>query len=141
MRSLWKLVPLSLQTSATLQPPVRVSQARQARLERRGRAPRAEAMGPRHTPPATLSPNTRPPLPVRRHAEELAELPSLVRFETEATDPGDRVKRTVDLDTCAGLAVLLHADAAQVEADYARLRALQPTLFEVESVETGDGVA
>ena len=31
--------------------------------------------------------------------------------------------------------------AAQVEADYARLRALQPTLFEVESVETGDGVA
>lgn len=76
-----------------------------------------------------------------RHAEELAELPSLVRFETEATDPGDRVKRTVDLDTCAGLAVLLHADAAQVEADYARLRALQPTLFEVESVETGDGVA
>ena len=92
-----------------------------------------------HSP--LLSPNTRTPLPVRRHAEELAELPSLVRFETEATDPGDRVKRTVDLDTCAGLAVLLHADAAQVEADYARLRALEPTLFEVESVETGDGVA
>ena len=90
-----------------------------------------------HHPPLL----SRTPLPVRRHAEELAELPSLVRFETEATDPGDRVKRTVDLDTCAGLAVLLHADAAQVEADYARLRALQPTLFEVESVETGDGVA
>ena len=49
--------------------------------------------------------------------------------------------RCLGLGAHLALAVLLHADAAQVEADYARLRALQPTLFEVESVETGDGVA
>ena len=39
---------------------------------------------------------------------------------------------TVDLNSCAGDVLLVHADAAVVAADYAALRALQPSLFEVE---------
>ena len=42
-----------------------------------------------------------------------------------------QVKRTIDLNTCAGQIILLHADRAVIERDYQTLRALQPTLFEV----------
>jgi hypothetical protein len=57
---------------------------------------------------------------------------SLVRFEPEASVPGDTVRVTVDLDSCGGDAFLAHADAAVVAADYAALRRLQHTLWEVE---------
>ena len=68
-----------------------------------------------------------------RHAEELAELPSLVCFAPEPEMAGEGVRRTVDLNTAAGYAHLLHQDAEVVERDYATLRALQPTLFMCES--------
>ena len=59
------------------------------------------------------------------HADELASLRSLVRFETEAAERGEYVHRTVDLATCAGFATLLHADKEVVDAEYAQLRAMQ----------------
>jgi len=65
------------------------------------------------------------------HAEQLTSLSSLIRFETKAEAPGDSVERTVDLNTCAGFAHLLHTDAAVLEEDYETLRRLEPTLFSV----------
>ena len=68
----------------------------------------------------------------RLHDETLEGLPSLIRVEYEASEPGDYVALTIDLATCAGYALLLHADEAQVERDYQVLRQAQATLFEVE---------
>lgn len=64
------------------------------------------------------------------HAEALEAMPSLVRFEPDPCEPGERVSATVDLSTCAGFAHLLHACGEVVERDYRSLRGLQPTLFE-----------
>jgi hypothetical protein len=73
-----------------------------------------------------------------RHAEELERMDSLITFEPVASEPGDWIRHTVDLDTCAGLAHLVHRDAQVVAAEYQRLRALQSTLFEV-AVDDGAG--
>jgi glutathione synthase/RimK-type ligase-like ATP-grasp enzyme len=70
------------------------------------------------------------------HSEALEALPSLVRLHLEASEPGDMVLLTRDLNSCAGDAVLIHGDSQVVEADYAVLRALQSTLFEVETDES-----
>ena len=66
-----------------------------------------------------------------RHAEELDAMESLISFEPEAAEPGDAVQHTVDLDTCAGTAMLAHCDEAVLSAEYQALRTLQPTMFEV----------
>mmetsp|Transcript_33397 Transcript_33397/g.70265 ORF Transcript_33397/g.70265 Transcript_33397/m.70265 type:complete len:370 (-) Transcript_33397:261-1370(-) len=47
-----------------------------------------------------------------------AGLQSLVRFEPHARVRGERVRRTVDLDSCAGYAYLLHTDESIVARDY-----------------------
>lgn len=65
------------------------------------------------------------------HVDEIESLPSLVCFAPEPSLEGDTIRRTVDLYTAAGYAHLVHQQAAQVEADYARLRELQSTMFEV----------
>jgi hypothetical protein len=65
------------------------------------------------------------------HEEEVEALPSLLSFAPEASVAGDRVSRTVDLDTAMGYALLAHSDPVCVEADYATLNALQPTMWEV----------
>ena len=65
------------------------------------------------------------------HADELAALQSLVRFEPAAAEAGDVVRATIDLDSCAGDAFLAHADPEVLAADYAVLRALQPTMWDV----------
>ena len=69
--------------------------------------------------------------PSTTHAEVLGALPSLLRFAPEADAVGERVIRTIDLNSCAGYCYLVHADPAVVEADYQTLRELQPRLFEV----------
>jgi len=63
----------------------------------------------------------------------LEELESFARLHLDSSTPGDYVKRTTNLNTCAGDVVLIHQDAEVVERDYAILRALQPTLFEVDA--------
>ena len=65
------------------------------------------------------------------HGSALEQLPSLVSFAPEPAEAGEPVRKTVDLNTAAGYAHLLHQDKAVVEADYAELRRLQPDLFEV----------
>lgn len=68
----------------------------------------------------------------RVHDAPLQALPSLISIEYEASEPGDHVALTVDLATCAGYALLLHSDEAQVEKDYQVVREAQATLFEVD---------
>ena len=72
------------------------------------------------------------------HAEAIDELESVVRVKLAANEAGELIKRTVDLNTCAGDVVMLHTDPEVVEADVAAVRALQHTLFEVEA-EADDG--
>ena len=67
-----------------------------------------------------------------RHLDTIDELPSLARVKLEVDEAGEHLEKTVDLNSCAGDVVLLHSDRAVVEADYEALRALQPTMFEVE---------
>ena len=68
------------------------------------------------------------------HAAVLGELQSLIHFAPEATEVGDHVVRTVDLNTCAGYCYLASNDSTIVEQDYRTLRALQRSgLFEVVS--------
>jgi len=63
--------------------------------------------------------------------DEISNLPSLVLFEP-AAEVGERIEQTIDLRTCAGYAHLLHGDEEVIQADYARIQALQPELFLVE---------
>jgi hypothetical protein len=78
--------------------------------------------------------------PAEAHAEALSELTSLLKFAPEdgATGRqsyevvGSHITKTVDLNTCAGYAYLVHPDARVVEDDYQALRALQPRLFQVD---------
>lgn len=66
-----------------------------------------------------------------RHVEQIEALPSFAALRL-AAEVGEEVARTVDLNSCAGDVVLLSADADAVEDDYQTLRALQPTMFDVE---------
>ena len=66
-----------------------------------------------------------------RHLETLEAMASVVRVDLVYEEPGVQVRRTVDLNSIAGEVILMHPDPAVVAADYAALRALQPTLFEV----------
>ena len=74
------------------------------------------------------------------HEEELSNMQSLFSFEPEASEPGDIVKHTTDLNSFAGTAMMAHADPEVLDADYRRLRELQSTMFEVleeeEALET-----
>jgi hypothetical protein len=72
--------------------------------------------------------------PSEMHAEALARMPSLTRFEPEPNTAGAHIDVTVDLATCAGFAYLQHADEQTIAADYQNLRELQPSLFEVTPV-------
>lgn len=58
------------------------------------------------------------------------ELPSF-RLEMMAVSPGDQVYPTVDGWTCPGHFVLSSPSADQVASDYAAIRALEPTFFEL----------
>jgi hypothetical protein len=74
-----------------------------------------------------------------RHQEEVRALPSLLRYTPKYTEPGQQVEFTVDLGSVAGY-VLLYGPQEQVDADYRALRAMQPTMFEVEGeAEAGRG--
>ena len=57
-------------------------------------------------------------------------MPSLLNFVPLYNEPGDQVIPTVDLNTCAGYAHLVHADPEVVEMDYRALQEL--VLFEVD---------
>ena len=78
--------------------------------------------------------------PAEAHAEALSELTSLLKFAPEDGVTGrqsyevvgSHITKTVDLNTCAGYAYLVHPDARVVEDDYRALRALQPRLFQVD---------
>lgn len=76
------------------------------------------------------------PLVRDRHAEAIDAMESVMRVALKYKE-GEVVRRTIDLSTFAGEVILAHADPAVVAADYAALRALQPTLFEVDET-TGD---
>ena len=65
------------------------------------------------------------------HVEEVEALPSFAALRL-ASEIGEEMAQTVDLNSCAGDVVLLSADAAAVEADYQTLRQLQPTMFDVD---------
>ena len=68
--------------------------------------------------------------PHETHADELSSMPSLLNFVPLYNEPGDQVIPTVDLNTCAGYAHLVHADPEVVEMDYRALQEL--VLFEVD---------
>ena len=72
-----------------------------------------------------------------QHLETVYELPSLVRLKLEASEEGEYVELTTDLNSNAGDAILIHEDAEVVEADYHTLLQLQPTLFEVKGQAVG----
>lgn len=65
-----------------------------------------------------------------RHLDLIEALPSFVSYKP-AYAPGDVVQVTLDLATVAGHVMLAHADPEVLEADYARLRELQNTMFDV----------
>lgn len=67
----------------------------------------------------------------RVRAEALDGLQSLVALET-AVHEGDIIACTIDLDSAAGYAHLLHADAKVVQEEYQRLRREMPRLFELQ---------
>ena len=69
-----------------------------------------------------------------RDVEAPEGLESLVRWEPEPGAQGEIAQVTVDNNSCAGYAWLLHGDAAVVESDYEQLRRLQPELFVVEEL-------
>ena len=75
-----------------------------------------------------------------RHREALDAMESVMRVSLKYEEAGELVRRTIDLNSFAGEVVLLHADPAVVAADYAALRALQPTLFDVDD-SAGDAAA
>ena len=66
------------------------------------------------------------------HMEQIDAMPSLMAFKPTYTEPGEKVVRTYDLATVAGHVMLAHANRAVLDADYHKLRELQPTLFVVE---------
>ena len=41
-----------------------------------------------------------------RHLDEISELESVARLSLEASEPGEQVQRTIDLNTCAGAVIL-----------------------------------
>jgi len=69
-----------------------------------------------------------------RHVAEVETMPSLFSFQPGYTEPGDIVRMTHDLTTAAGFATLIYPDEHVVRADYERLRGLQSTMFEVDSI-------
>ena len=79
----------------------------------------------------TLVSSVRGPLRALQHEEEIRALPSLVQFKPAYTEPGEHVELTFDLATVAGHVMLAHSDRTVLERDYARLRELQPTMYDV----------
>jgi biotin carboxylase len=67
----------------------------------------------------------------RLRAEILDDFQALVALETAVND-GDFIQRTIDLDTAAGYAHLIHADASVVHEEYGRLQREMPQLFELQ---------
>ena len=80
---------------------------------------------------ATLVSDVRGQLVRLRHLDEVQSMASVISFEPDATEPGDALRPTTDLDSCAGTVLMAHQDGAVLEADYTRLRELQTTMFEV----------
>ena len=66
-----------------------------------------------------------------RHLDEIGRMTTVLSFEPEAAE-GDTIRHTTCLNTCAGTALMAHRDRALLAKEYARLRQLQSTLFEVE---------
>jgi hypothetical protein len=64
--------------------------------------------------------------------EQVEALDSCVHHTLRELEPGQHIRRTVDLGSSAGLVHLLHANGHVVAIDYDTLRAIQPTLFRVE---------
>ena len=66
-----------------------------------------------------------------RHVDKIKAMRSLLAFEPCAMQPGESIRHTTDLDTCAGVALLAHRDGEVLAEDYEKLRALQSSMFEV----------
>jgi hypothetical protein len=64
--------------------------------------------------------------------DRIEALQSCVHHTLGELETGQRIHRTVDLSSSAGLVHLLHADADVVAADYESISAIQPELFLVE---------
>lgn len=69
---------------------------------------------------------------LRVRTEAVEGLRSLVALDV-GVGVGDYISRTTDLDSAAGYAFLLHADAGVVKEEYEHLRRAMPRLFEVET--------
>ena len=72
---------------------------------------------------------------------EPPELASLVRFEPKPAAASEWAQLTVDNNSGAGYAWLLHSDPAVVERDFQELLRLQPGLLVVEDAEVGGGAS
>ncbi len=66
---------------------------------------------------------------------EIEALPSFAGT-ISMLEPGDQLKRTIDLFSCPGIIYLVDPDREQIEADYDRIRELDATgaVFEVEEL-------
>ena len=89
------------------------------RLANRNRNPNPN---PNHKPNPNQVSGT---LTAVRHLDAISALESVASLSLEASEPGEHIQRTIDLNTCAGAVILLHADRAVVERDYRAIRALQ----------------
>ena len=67
------------------------------------------------------SPPSYRPSSQRHSADDIEAFESVVRVSLRYEEAGENVIRTIDLETCAGEVVLLHADPEVVAADYAAL--------------------
>ena len=84
-----------------------------------------------HARLVTLVSHVRGTLTRVQHTEEVCEMASMLSFEPEPSEAGEPIVHTTDLNSAAGHALMAHQDRAVLEADYARLRELQSTMFEV----------
>ena len=69
--------------------------------------------------------------PAIAHAEALACMESLMHFEPLYSEEGEEVTPTIDLNSCAGYAHLVHADPEVIKRDYEAMHGLD--LFAVDS--------
>ena len=66
------------------------------------------------------------------HFEEILNLTSLLRWmPSYEGEIGEEIRKTIDLNTHAGYALLVHPDKDIVDIDYTKILELQPTIYDV----------
>ena len=74
------------------------------------------------------------------HVDDMRKLPSFVQFDL-LPKPGDSVATTIDCFTAVGSVSLAHKDRKQVEADHAKIREWEKTMFVVKPPAKAAGKA